>query len=103
MLSYILTLSLLTRPYEYDEDITEYWINTRTKGKLTQQELESLKHEQLGEGQVPEDWAGVVPQLSLNNWNLENESGLLGNGLTVEGDDNKKATKFNDNTWSQPE
>lgn len=58
--------TMCRRVCEYDEDTLEYWVNTRTSGTLSREDLEQISRTQTREGEVSGDQ--VMPDMDLSSF-----------------------------------
>ncbi|CAE7367625.1 unnamed protein product [Symbiodinium sp. CCMP2592] len=86
----------LTRPCEYDSDVTEYWVNTRTEGTLTKEDLEEISRQKEYEGSGGTDLE-MKPLVHTDGFNLDPADPMLGMSQQMEGDTRKPvATQVNE-------
>lgn len=79
---------------EYHEQELEYWVNTRTSGTLSHEDLQKMSAMQSHEGEA----SGAPGDLADMNFDLGGFSEMTGQApanLDVEGDENLQATKQN--------
>lgn len=79
------------RVCEYDESEIEYWVNTRTMGTLSREDMQRLSISQSHEG---EGDATLPPEMTMHDGGFEDVGGT-GGSLEVEGDSSLQATKLN--------
>ncbi|CAE7299174.1 unnamed protein product [Symbiodinium sp. CCMP2456] len=82
----------LVRTCEYDDETLEYWVNTRTTGTLTKEDLEMLQHERHYSGEGGEDLE-IKPRVNLDGWDFPEDDDMVfkGDGA-IEGDCHKSAS-----------
>lgn len=82
------------RTCEYDDETLEYWVNTRTTGTLTKEDLEMLQHERQYSGEGGEDLE-IKPRVNLDGWDFPEDDDMVfkGDGA-IEGDCHKSASRM---------
>ena len=83
----------LQRKCEYDEETLEYWVNTRTEGILSREDLEEMSQTKQYEGDGG-DQLNFKPQITIGDgFNFDARDPLLAlKGETREGDHHKSVT-----------
>lgn len=73
------------RQCEYDSDTWEYWVNTRTHGSLSREDMETFSRTRAHEGEVGADELGAFPTLDVD-LSVGGFSTLGASNLPKEGD-----------------
>ena len=86
------SLSARQRTCEYDDETLEYWINTRTSGTLTKEDLEEMRHEKKYEGENEGDLE-MVPRVNVDAFDFSDDDPMVHrNPKNLEGDCHKSAS-----------
>ena len=81
--------SYLPRTCEYDEETLEYWVNIRTEGELSREDLERVSHTKSLEGEGAPD-IEQKPLVLMDDWHFDPADPMFHqNGNTKEGDHTK--------------
>ncbi|CAE7351284.1 unnamed protein product [Symbiodinium sp. CCMP2456] len=67
------------RQCEYDEDVLEYWVNIRTEGTLSKEDMESLTHEKKYEG-TGGDELNFTPRVQLDGFDFGADDPMVHRG-----------------------
>ncbi|CAE7318528.1 unnamed protein product [Symbiodinium sp. CCMP2592] len=82
----------LVRTCEYDDETLEYWVNTRTSGTLTKEDLEEMRHEKKYEGENEGDLE-MVPKVNTDGFDFSDDDPMVHrNPKNLEGDCHKSAS-----------
>ncbi|CAE7822447.1 unnamed protein product, partial [Symbiodinium sp. CCMP2456] len=81
----------LVRTCEYDDETLEYWVNTRTSGTLTKEDLEQLERKQKFEGEGGDE-VNFNPAVQLDGFSFDDDDSMIHkNPKNLEGDQHKSA------------
>ncbi|CAE7446166.1 unnamed protein product [Symbiodinium sp. CCMP2592] len=79
----------LVRECEYDPDVLEYWVNIRTEGELSKEDMESLTHTKQYEGEGGDELC-FKPRVRIDGFDLADDDDLARCGAgNKEGDHQK--------------
>lgn len=82
---------LQLRTCEYDDETLEYWVNTRTSGTLTKEDLEQLERKQKFEGEGGDE-VNFNPAVQLDGFSFDDDDSMIHkNPKNLEGDQHKSA------------
>ncbi|CAE7662955.1 unnamed protein product [Symbiodinium sp. CCMP2592] len=79
----------LVRTCEYDDETLEYWVNTRTLGTMTKEDLEMMQRERKYEGEGGDDLL-FKPEVHLDGFDFSDDDRMIHKGTkNLEGDHHK--------------
>ena len=79
------------RTCEYDEDTLEYWVNIRTTGTLTKEDVESMQQQQTYSGEGGDDLS-FTPKVALDGFAFSDDDDMIHTSShDKEGDQHKSA------------
>ena len=83
----------LRRTCEYDEDITEFWVNIRTEGLMSKEDLQQLSRKRTLEGTC--ELGDATNDMSVSmSWDFDGDCDVQPNGLQIEGEHRKPASSL---------
>ncbi|CAE7180797.1 unnamed protein product [Symbiodinium microadriaticum] len=81
------------RTCEYDDETLEYWVNTRTSGTMTREDLEMMERQQRFEGEGGTD-INFKPRLNMDGFDFSDDDDMVHTGTKdLEGDHHKSAPR----------
>ncbi|CAE7216894.1 unnamed protein product [Symbiodinium sp. CCMP2456] len=81
------------RTCEYDDETLEYWVNTRTSGTMTKEDLEMMERQQHFEGEGGTD-INFKPRLNMDGFEFSDDDDMVHAGTKdLEGDHHKSAPR----------
>ncbi|CAE7231731.1 unnamed protein product [Symbiodinium sp. CCMP2592] len=84
----------LVRTCEYDDETLEYWVNTRTLGTMTKEDLEMMQRERKYEGEGGDDLL-FKPEVHLDGFDFSDDDRMIHKGTkNLEGDHHKSASRM---------
>ncbi|CAE7570288.1 unnamed protein product, partial [Symbiodinium sp. KB8] len=86
---------------EYDDETLEYWVNVRTSGTLTQEDLEQIERKQKFEGEGGDE-LNFNPRVHLDGFTFEDDNPMVHTSTkNLEGDQHKSALGLHVHAASQ--
>ena len=88
------------RTCEYDDETLEFWVNTRTSGTLTKEDMEMLEREKRYSGEGGTDLT-FTPGVHLDGFTFSDDDDMIHNGTKdLEGDHHKSAPQIGSSFWT---